>query len=250
MLRAAIAFFVLALVAYIFGASGFAGMSAEIGRILLMVFLALAVISFIVNLVSGRRGGSLPAFFLVPFLAIASSALIGCDTFRNRADQAASQPNPETETAANQLNASKVREVNFEKNSHVLTEGSREALREMVREARTNGEIDEVKILAWGDVAYPADRQADVSDREKELAEKRAAAIESFVKSDLELDSVETYNMTERPNAMQELFDTEGSRVKEAFENAGVTSSSGKSLTGSASRAVVLVTTENEKRSE
>lgn len=54
MLRAAIIFFIIAVVAFIFGASGIAGMSMEIGRILLMVFLALAVISFIVNLVSKR----------------------------------------------------------------------------------------------------------------------------------------------------------------------------------------------------
>lgn len=55
MLRAAIAFFILAIVAYIFGAIGIAGLSVEIGRILLFVFLALAVISFIINLVSGRK---------------------------------------------------------------------------------------------------------------------------------------------------------------------------------------------------
>jgi uncharacterized membrane protein YtjA (UPF0391 family) len=56
MLRAAIAFFILALVAFIFGASGIAGMSMEIGRILLFVFLVLAVISFVVNLVTTRSG--------------------------------------------------------------------------------------------------------------------------------------------------------------------------------------------------
>lgn len=55
MLRAAIIFFVIAIVAFIFGASGVAGMSMEIGRLLLMVFLALAIISFLINLM-GRRG--------------------------------------------------------------------------------------------------------------------------------------------------------------------------------------------------
>jgi uncharacterized membrane protein YtjA (UPF0391 family) len=61
MLRAAIAFFILAIVAFIFGASGIAGMSMEIGRILLFVFLVLAVISFVINLVStrGSRGPKL-----------------------------------------------------------------------------------------------------------------------------------------------------------------------------------------------
>lgn len=56
MLRAAIIFFVIAIVAFLFGAGGIAGMSMEIGRILLMVFLALAVISFLINLVGGSRG--------------------------------------------------------------------------------------------------------------------------------------------------------------------------------------------------
>ena len=59
MLRAAILFFVLALVAMLLGATGFAGMSMEIGRILLVVFLVLAVISFVINLITGRNPKSL-----------------------------------------------------------------------------------------------------------------------------------------------------------------------------------------------
>lgn len=60
MLRAAIAFFVLALIALMLGASGFAGVSMEIGRTLLIVFLILAAISFVASLVTGRRPSSLP----------------------------------------------------------------------------------------------------------------------------------------------------------------------------------------------
>lgn len=55
MIRAAIAFFVLALIAVLFGAYGIAGISMELGKILLMVFLALAVLSFVGSLVSGKR---------------------------------------------------------------------------------------------------------------------------------------------------------------------------------------------------
>ncbi len=54
MLNAAITFFVIALVAFLIGATGFAGISMEIGRTLLFVFLVLAVISFVVSLVRGR----------------------------------------------------------------------------------------------------------------------------------------------------------------------------------------------------
>lgn len=60
MLRAALLFFVLALVAIIFGATGFAGISMDIGRTLLAVFLVLAVISFIVGLIAGRNPKMLP----------------------------------------------------------------------------------------------------------------------------------------------------------------------------------------------
>ena len=54
MLRAAIAFFVIGLVAILLGAGGVAGVSLEVGRTLLFVFLVLAVISFVASLVTGR----------------------------------------------------------------------------------------------------------------------------------------------------------------------------------------------------
>jgi uncharacterized membrane protein YtjA (UPF0391 family) len=56
MLRAAIGFFVLALLAILLGANNIAGVSMEVGRMLLFVFLVLAVISFVVSLVGGRGG--------------------------------------------------------------------------------------------------------------------------------------------------------------------------------------------------
>ncbi|HWU42838.1 MAG TPA: DUF1328 domain-containing protein [Bdellovibrio sp.] len=55
MLQAAIAFFILAIVAFVLGANGVAGLSMEIGRLLLIVFLVLAVISFFINMM-GKRG--------------------------------------------------------------------------------------------------------------------------------------------------------------------------------------------------
>jgi uncharacterized membrane protein YtjA (UPF0391 family) len=55
MLRVAIGFFILGLVAILLGANGVAGMSFEIGKNLLFVFLVLAVISFIASMVTGRK---------------------------------------------------------------------------------------------------------------------------------------------------------------------------------------------------
>ncbi len=55
MLRAAIAFFVLGLVAILLGANGVGGLSIDIGKTLLFIFLVLAVISFIASMVVGKR---------------------------------------------------------------------------------------------------------------------------------------------------------------------------------------------------
>lgn len=60
MLRAAIIFFILALVGFIFGATGFAGLSMEIGKLLLTVFLILSAVSFIASMITGRKQRYLP----------------------------------------------------------------------------------------------------------------------------------------------------------------------------------------------
>ena len=55
MISAAITFFMIALVAYLLGANSIAGVSIEVGKILLIVFLALSVISFLVAMVTGKN---------------------------------------------------------------------------------------------------------------------------------------------------------------------------------------------------
>ncbi len=54
MLRAAIVFFSIALIAILLGATGIAGVSMDIAKIFLGVFLVLGVISLIASLISGR----------------------------------------------------------------------------------------------------------------------------------------------------------------------------------------------------
>lgn len=60
MLRAAIIFFALGLVAMLFGAYGIAGVSVEVGKVLLMVFIVLAILSFVVGLIRGNGGKHIP----------------------------------------------------------------------------------------------------------------------------------------------------------------------------------------------
>lgn len=60
MIRAAIVFFVLALMAMLFGAYGIAGVSMEAGKMMLVTFLILSGITLVAGLVSGRKPTSLP----------------------------------------------------------------------------------------------------------------------------------------------------------------------------------------------
>ena len=55
MLRAAITFFIIGLVAFALGAYNIAGLSMDIGKILLYVFIGLAVLSFLASFFRNNR---------------------------------------------------------------------------------------------------------------------------------------------------------------------------------------------------
>jgi uncharacterized membrane protein YtjA (UPF0391 family) len=56
MLRAAIMFFILAIIAAVLGLGNIAGLSMEIARILIVVFIILAIISGLVHIFRGKGG--------------------------------------------------------------------------------------------------------------------------------------------------------------------------------------------------
>jgi len=60
MLKAALVFLIIAIVALLFGAGNVAGFSMEAAKMLLYVFLALAVLSALVGLATGRRPTQIP----------------------------------------------------------------------------------------------------------------------------------------------------------------------------------------------
>ncbi|MGZ3652889.1 MAG: DUF1328 domain-containing protein [Bdellovibrionota bacterium] len=59
MLRASISFFLIGLLAVVLGANNIAGLSIEVGKTLLFVFVALSVLSFLYTIVTGKRSKSL-----------------------------------------------------------------------------------------------------------------------------------------------------------------------------------------------
>lgn len=55
MLRLALSFFVVAIIAAVFGFTGIAAASVEIARIIFFIFLVLFVITLLFSIISGRR---------------------------------------------------------------------------------------------------------------------------------------------------------------------------------------------------
>lgn len=55
MLNAAITFFVIAILCFLLGLTGLAGLTMEIGKLLLGVFLVLGVLSLIIGLIRGKN---------------------------------------------------------------------------------------------------------------------------------------------------------------------------------------------------
>lgn len=58
MLRWAFAFLILALIAGVLGFTGVAGNSMAIARILFYIFVVVFLVTFILNLITGKRGTS------------------------------------------------------------------------------------------------------------------------------------------------------------------------------------------------
>jgi uncharacterized membrane protein YtjA (UPF0391 family) len=59
MIRAAISFFIIGIIAMLLGAYNVAGLSIELGKTLLVVFLVLAVVSFLFSMITGRSKKSI-----------------------------------------------------------------------------------------------------------------------------------------------------------------------------------------------
>lgn len=126
----------------------------------------------------------------------------------------------ETEQASKLLGAKMVSEVNFEEGKSDLTAASKEEIKAFVASARQNGKIGEVKLAVWSDREYPA-KDTKASKADVKLAEDRAKTLSNYLKKDLKVDSVNAYNMTERPNALQKFVKTPTEKVKSTMEATG-----------------------------
>lgn len=114
--------------------------------------------------------------------------------------------------------------VQFEPGRSVLSDSNKKFLQEFSRQAsRRNGEISEIKILAWADREYPGKENEKAKTREVILANERARVIRDYLRKDLKTDEhIDIFNMAKKPGVLDTVFRDEEFKVKQDVAKTGV----------------------------
>lgn len=150
-----------------------------------------------------------------------------------------------TRDLANQLGAVSLVEIDFGPNNIALTENNKEELRAVINEAKQKGKLEEVKVLAWSDKAVsPKDKS--FSKQDVKLAKNRMMSIKQYLKEQIDVADVDTFNMAEKPNKLEQLLKTEDAKIKNEAISTGAAPRNKDDLgifgeKSQASKAVVMV---------
>lgn len=182
--------------------------------------------------------------FIMIIAAAAMAVAISACAGKDRDDGAASVPTePVAEKVAQEIDSTYFVDVEFQKGSTALSEQSRAAISALLNRAKAEGELNDVKVLAWADEEYPSVSRKKLSKSQRALATSRHRAIEKHVKAQNLGVGVDGLNMAERPTAVERWFNTPDARFKKSLVAAGIpTTAEAAPVTGRASHAVVLVT--------
>lgn len=110
--------------------------------------------------------------------------------------------------------------IKFDAGSSLLSESDKISLRRLITNARRDGTINQVTVAAWSDKALPHQGQK-LLDADRDLADARAKSIKDFLKSEVKIDDVDTYNMAESSNWLARTFNTKDAELKSVFGRTG-----------------------------
>ena len=152
-----------------------------------------------------------------------------------------SEGNAISRAAAREADAHRFTEIQFEQGSAALTVGAMENLRNTILTSNSEGNLDEVIVMAWSDEELPAAGAQTLPKAQRDLAKERGKSIERFVKQIKSVD-VDSYNMAEKSGAVSKLFNTRDNRLKKTLIAAGLpTTSDALQYPSKASHAVVMI---------
>jgi outer membrane protein OmpA-like peptidoglycan-associated protein len=148
----------------------------------------------------------------------------------------------EAKVVAREEGASFLIQIQFKPKSYDLTDAARQILRELVTKASARGEIDKIHLIVWSDKEYPSTRRRALSADQVRLADRRAKAVNDYLRDRDVKAEVEAYNMAERPNPILSILSAADARIKKTLEGAGMaTTAQDLARPEYAAKAVVLV---------
>lgn len=134
--------------------------------------------------------------------------------------------------------------ITFDPGSARISDSDKDAIRTAVRDVRKNFPIDHISVAAWSDKALPP--QGKLKETETGLAEERLHTIHDFLEREMELGSIDLFNMAESANWVTRTFRTKDAELKSIFTRAEGASASRSEfrairLRGAPYKAVIVV---------
>jgi hypothetical protein len=117
---------------------------------------------------------------------------------------------------AKDKNVAQSMSINFTAGSAKLNEHDKESMRDLVREGLQRGSIDHITVAAWSDKTLPGEKR-NLTDTDRGLAKERTDVISDFLKQEMEVSDVDTYNMAESANWLARTFNTKEAELKSVF---------------------------------
>lgn len=128
---------------------------------------------------------------------------------------------PETATSEEKLGAQRSLTIEFVASSALLLDSEKEKLKDLIDEARTHQRVGKAYVAAWPDKEFPQNGQK-LDGVDRELAAQRARVVRDFLRGQLGIPEVKTFNMSHPASWFARVLDTPEAKVKRILSPKGV----------------------------
>lgn len=153
----------------------------------------------------------------------------------------------ESKLLANEQESNFVTEIEFNRQKANISGKDRDQLKELHNKALKKGNIEEIKVISWGDQEYPSVHEKRLSEEQEKLVDKRNTTLKNYLKTIENEAEVETISMASRPSTLDKWLSSDDARIKKSLETAGIPNTDTTvKVPGKASKSIVIFIMEEE----
>lgn len=116
-----------------------------------------------------------------------------------------------------QMGASDHMVIHFAQGRYLLSRADRQRLGDLIETGNVNMQVDQVKVAAWSDKAFPVQTGIKLNDHDRALAESRAQSVDRYLRNEYQISNIQSYNMAENSNWLARAFNTQDAELKSLF---------------------------------